>query len=432
MNVAVAGLWHLGCVTAACLAKAGYHVLGYDAEAKTIAQLKKGISPIQEPGLDALIQEGLASQGLVFSSEASEIANSEVVWICYDTPVDNHDQADTAFVFEQVESLFDWFCPGALIILSSQLPVGSTRLLEQQFETWYPGKPISFACMPENLRLGKALKIFMHPDRVVVGVRTPETLKRIISLLAPLTDRIISMSVESAEMTKHAINAFLATSVVFINELAILCEQVGADAREVEQGLKSESRIGPKAYLRAGTAFSGGTLARDIAFLSKQGADFHLPLHLFEAVQRSNETHKDWIRSKTKETLGVLRNKKIAVWGLTYKPGTDTLRRSLAIELCRWLCTQGATVMAFDPAVKNLPDDLVPLIRLEASALEAAQGSDAIIVATEWKDFLEIPSADLKKVADQPVLIDPGRFLEATLGLDPQVEYYSIGKGPRP
>lgn len=430
MTVAVVGLWHLGCVTAACLAKAGCQVMGFDADENTIENLNNGIAPIIEPGLEALIQEQLTKGTLTFSTCTVDIQKAQIVWINFDTPVDEDDKADVSFVYKQVESLFPYLSAGTLVIVSSQLPVGSIRYLETKYQTQIPGRKVSFAYVPENLRLGKAIDVFTKPDRVIAGIRSEKDQERISALLAPFTDQIIWMSVESAEVTKHAINAFLATSVVFINELATICEKVGADAREVEQGLKSESRIGPKAYLRAGSAFSGGTLARDVAFLSKLSADYQLPLHLFDAVRHSNAAHKFWTTRKVQEVLGCLEGKKIAVWGLTYKPGTDTLRRSLAIELCHWLYCQGAHIFAFDPAVKILPKELESMIHLVSSPFKAAQGSDAIVVSTEWDDFREIRAAEMIIATPRPLVIDPGRFLEANLGHEPRIQYYSIGRGP--
>ncbi|EQD40130.1 UDP-glucose 6-dehydrogenase, partial [mine drainage metagenome] len=218
-----------------------------------------------------------------------------------------------------------------------------------------PEKALSFACSPENLRLGKALDVFLKPDRVVVGVRSVRDKERIGRLLQPITDRIEWMSVESSEMTKHAINAFLATSVVFANEIASVCEMVGADAKEVERGLKTEQRIGPKAYLSPGVAFAGGTLARDIEFLKVVSQEHQLSIPLLESVKTSNDQHKGWVRHKLKALFPNLNGVVIVVWGLTYKPGTDTLRRSLAVELCDWLIEQGAKVRVHDPAVKELP-----------------------------------------------------------------------------
>ena len=269
---------------------------------------------------------------------------------------------------------------------------------------------VSFSYSPENLRLGKAISVFTQPDRVVIGTRT-ETSRRVFAeMLAPFTDHIEWMSVESAEMTKHALNAFLATSVTFINEIAAICEHVGADAKEVERGLKSESRIGPKAYLGPGGAFAGGTLARDIAFLTQLGRQNDLPIHLVPAVRASNDAHKNWPRRRLVELLVDLKGKRIAIWGLTYKAGTDTLRRSSAIELCQWLLEQDSQVQAHDPAVKKLPVQYAG-IQLCSSPLEAAREADALVIATEWPDYRSVAMPDIMAAMHFPIVLDANRFL---------------------
>ncbi len=428
MNIAVAGLWHLGTVTAACLASAGYRVIGFDEQTETIAGLQEGLLPVFEPGLQELVRTGRETSRLSFSSDPKEIAGAEIIWVAYDTPVDEEDRADVASVIERITALFPHVPQGALVLLSSQLPVGSTRRLEEIYKSSRPDGTATFTYSPENLRLGKAIEAFTRPDRVVVGVRAATDKSRIAALLKPFTERIEWVSVESAEMTKHALNAFLATSVAFINELAALCERVGADAREVERGLKSDVRIGPRAYLRPGNAFAGGTLARDLWFLMERGQLENLPVHLLAGVQRSNEGHKEWPRRRLQEIWGNLAAKSIVVLGLTYKPGTDTLRRSSAVETCLWLHRQGASVAAYDPAVHELPDELRKVIRLCSSIEDAARGASALLVATEWPELASLRADDLVSWMEEPIIIDPGRFLDAQLGMDSRIRYLTVGR----
>jgi UDPglucose 6-dehydrogenase len=236
------------------------------------------------------------------------------------------------------------------------------------------------------------------------------------------------MSVESAEMTKHALNAYLATSVVFANELALLCEQYGADAREVERGLRTDGRVGGRAYIRPGAAFAGGTLARDVAYLMALGRSAVLPVHLLEAVQRSNDAHRRWPQRRLGSLLGELRGRPITVLGLTYKPGTDTLRRSMGVETCRWLHEQGAAVRAYDPAITTLPDGLAGLVDLGATAEAALRGSEAVVVMTEWPEFRSISADDLCHWMTRPLVLDASRFLERTLGIDGRIRYVTTGK----
>ena len=428
MKVCVLGLWHLGTVTAACLASGGHQVTGLDFDETAITNLKNGKPPLFEPGLEDLVHQGLASGLLEFSSDpAQAVRGVQVIWVAYDTPVDDEDNADVDYVVERVSRLFPHLETGQAILISSQLPVGTSKRLEAMFAQSRPDVKVSFSYSPENLRLGKAISVFTQPDRVVLGTRTEQGREVFTELLVPFTDHIEWMSVESAEMTKHALNAFLATSVTFINEIASICEQVGADAKEVERGLKSESRIGPKAYLGPGGAFAGGTLARDIAFLTKLGQENDLPIHLVPAIRASNDAHKNWSRRRLVQLLGDLKGKTIAVWGLTYKPGTDTLRRSSAVELCQWLLEQGVKVQAHDPAVKSLPEQLSAL-QLCASPLEAVRDADALVVATEWPDYRTVAINEVVSALRSPLVVDANGFLSASLSSLPGVTYVIVGK----
>jgi len=425
LKVCVAGLWHLGSVTAACLASGGHDVTGYDADAATTRRLSEGKPPVFEPGLADLVQDGLRNGSLRFTSNAAEaVHGAEIVWITYDTPVDEDDNADVDFVIRSVESLYPHVQKGALVLISSQLPVGSTARLEALTAS----RELTFAYSPENLRLGKAIEVFTKPDRVVVGVRTERDRARIVQLLAPFTDRIEWMSVESAEMTKHALNAFLATSVAFINEIAAICEQTGADAKEVERGLKSEKRIGPSAYLGPGGAFAGGTLARDVVFLSQRAAQTGVTAHLLDGVKESNDAHRGWAGRRLRELLGGVAGKRIAVWGLTYKAGTDTLRRSLAVDLCQSLAGDGAAIAAHDPAVKSLPPELADRIELASSALDAARGADALVIMTEWPDYRQIDAEAVADAMRGRLVLDANRFLQGQFSNNRRVVYATVGK----
>jgi UDPglucose 6-dehydrogenase len=377
--------------------------------------------------LEEVIGTGLDSGRLRFAANLEDLPSDvEVLWVAYDTPVNEDDVADVDFVIAQVEAVLPFLPDNTTVLVSSQMPVGSIRRMEAIGDRLCPEKGLGFAYSPENLRLGKALDVFLKPDRVVVGVRAHRDRKRIGQLLAPITDRIEWMSVESAEMTKHAINAFLATSIVFANEIASICEMVGADAKEVERGLKSEQRIGLKAYLSPGGAFAGGTLARDIEFLKVVSQDHQLSIPLLESVKTSNDLHKSWVCRKLKALFPSLDGVVIVVWGLTYKPGTNTLRRSLAVELCNWLIAQGAKVRVHDPAVKELPPAWNGLVQRFDDALGALEEAKVLLVGTEWPEYKEIPKDRLAGAAPGLVVLDPNRFL-SSLGTAVALRYVAVG-----
>lgn len=424
MKVCVFGLWHLGCVTAACVAE-HHQVTGLDPDSSNIGRLNAGEAPVFEPGLNELIRAGIEKGALRFSSDVSEAAAAEIVWVTFDTPVDDKDQADFEYVERQIESLFPHLRAGATLLISSQLPVGSTSRIARRYRGGYPAD-VAFAYSPENLRLGKALAVFRNPGRIVVGAEQTGR-ERLAAFLETICPNMVWMSVESAEMTKHALNAFLANSVAFMNEIARICEQTGADAKQVEQGLKTDERIGPRAYLSPGGAFAGGTLARDVVFLARRAAQNGVSAPLLSSILESNEFHKSWPLRTVEGLLGTLAGKRIAVLGLTYKPGTDTLRRSAAVELSRELRERGGSVQAFDPAVREIPQNLD--VKLCASAAEALRGSDAAVVATEWPEFRKLVRADFLDNMNTPNLVDANRFLEAGLDCSPPLRYVGVGKG---
>ena len=419
MKIAVCGLWHLGTVTAACLASAGHDVVGLDEDPALIDQLSTAVLPVAEPGLADLTSTQLAAGRLRFSHDFAQTADVDVVWIAYDTPVDEADRADTAFVHTRALRAITAMRPGTVLLVSSQMPVGSVARLAAA-----ASRPdIHYACSPENLRLGKSINVFMQPDRFVIGVRDQATREILTAVFAPITNRLEWMSIESAEMTKHAINAFLATSICFINEIATLCERSGADALEVERGLKSEQRIGPQSYLHAGGAFSGGTLARDIAFLRALGEQSGIGIPLVEGVFASNEYHKTWLPRCIAGVFPTLVGRRVTVLGLTYKPGTDTLRRSAAVEAAQWLHLQGADVHAYDPQVHSLPPGLATQITLHASLPSALADAETMVVMTPWPEFRLMDPA-----LAPTVVFDAARFLEPVLLGQPRLRYFSIGR----
>jgi UDPglucose 6-dehydrogenase len=421
MNVTVLGLWHLGSVTAACAAK-HFAVTGLDYDAATVAGLNRGRAPLFEPGLNELIAAGLAAKRLSFTTDPkAACARADVLWLCYDTPVNENDESDVEAVLANLRRALPHLPPGALVLISAQLPVGTCRRLETEFPQF------AFASSPENLRLGKALDAFEKAERVIVGIRNENQKPLLEKLFAPFTPQVLFMRTESAEMVKHALNAYLALSITFINEIARLCEQVGADAKEVSAGLKSEPRIGPKAYLSPGGPFAGGTLARDVVALTRLADARHETISVIPAIKQSNDLHRGWTFRRLQSRLGKLRGKTIGVLGLTYTPNTDTLRRSAAVELCRKLLDAGARVRAFDPAVKQMPAELAA-VSTAPDIAAVLNGADAAVVCTEWPEFRRADWAQLIPAMRGRVVVDANRFLEKELKNVPGVEHLSVGR----
>jgi UDPglucose 6-dehydrogenase len=427
MKLVVFGLWHLGSVTAACTAAAGVPTIAIDLNGERIARLGNGEPPLFELGLSELIRSALASGALSFSPDVRAVSEADVVWVCHDTPVDEDDRADVDAVRREVQGLFPHLKDGAVVIVSAQLPAGSIAALERAFEAVANGRTVSFACSPENLRLGNAIEVFQHPGRIIVGVRDERARAALDPLLRKFCDNLIWMSVESAEMVKHGLNSFLAMSVTFANEIATLCERVGADASEVEQGLKSDPRIGPGAYIRPGPAFAGGTLARDVQFLRSLAQEHGVAIPVIDGVLESNRAHGAWAYGQIKRALQPLSDRTVAILGLAYKPGTSALRRSPSVELIQALLKDGVRVQAFDPHVSNLPDALRS-VRLCPDARAAASGADALVVGNESPEFRGLSADDIANAMKGRIVIDAGRFLGPTLAADNRLSLISVGR----
>jgi len=418
-HITVLGLWHLGSVTAACLAR-HHQVTGLDFDEPVLAGLRAGRAPLHEPGLDALLAAGLASGRLQFSSDARAAAAAGLFWVCYDTPVDADDRSDLAWVHARLARVLPGLKAGTVVLISSQLPVGTCAHLAAQ----YPA--LHFACSPENLRLGKAIDAFEKPARIVVGA--PAAARPALeALFTPIGAPLVWMRTESAEMVKHALNSFLALSVAYINEIAALSETVGADAQEVAAGLKSDLRIGPRAYLGPGGPFAGGTLARDVVTLADLGQAKNLPLALIPAIKASNDHHRGWAFRKLQPVLAGVAQPVVAVLGLAYTPNTSTLRRSAAVELCRRLSAAGIRVQAFDPLIRTADTEHADL-SLAASAADALRGAHAAVICTEWPEFRDLPWPALLASMARPVVVDANRLVEKAVAPVPSVVYLTVGR----
>ncbi len=424
MKIAVQGLWHLGSVTATCLASKNYKVLAVDTDKTLIENFNLGILPIFEPGLEDLFERN--KKNLTFTNDLNKLSNIDILWITYDTPVDNRDRADVEFVVQKIKDSLFFLKDSSVVLISSQLPVESIKFLE--IYATKKKRKIRFAYSPENLRLGDALNVFLNPDRIVVGYRDEYSKKIISKLLTKITKNLIWMSVESAEMTKHAINSFLALSVTFANELASICEKVGADAKQVELGLKTDIRIGKKAYLGPGGPFAGGTLARDIKFLESISKKFNLQNKIISSVFKSNQNHKLWHQKLIlNEFAGNLNKKKFLILGLTYKSDTNTLRRSQSIELINWLLTKKALISAYDPSVTESSNSTLKKINL-LSKVDDLLKFDVVIISTPKNCFKDIFDVDnLRYMTKNKIKIfDQHRLLRFS-NTEKNIKYFTVG-----
>lgn len=428
-TICVIGLWHLGTVLSACWADLGHRVVGVDESRAVVTALAEGRAPLFEPGLDALIRENLTRGRLSFSVDLTiAVAAADFVFIAFDTLVDEVDRLDLAPLEATIQELAPHLKPGATVVVSSQVPVGTCSRWRGEIRRRNTQPGIDLAYSPENLRLGDAIKCYLRPDRIVLGAETETVRERVRLLFAPMKAPVLTMSLASAEMTKHALNSFLATSISFVNEIADVCERTGADILDVVGALKADPRVGPNAFLSPGFGFAGGTLARDIQVLREVARDGGLETPALDGVLKVNDGRARLVLRRLSERHGSVAGLDIGVLGLTYKAGTSTLRRSVALEIIRTLVEAGATVRAFDPKADLAELDGPKGFEPVGSAYEAARGASALVILTEWPEFKALDFDRLRLLMKMPLILD-GKNLLADLHLRERgFEYLGVGR----
>ncbi len=429
-KICIIGIWHLGAVYSACLANLGYDVVGVDKDAKKVKDLIDGIPPLFEPGLEELIKANISRRRLSYTTDLSHAARgADYVLITFDMPVDDNDEVDLSEIFDTAAELAKYLEDNATVIISSQVPIGTCEQIKALIKKEIPSLDFDIACSPENLRLGQAIDVFNNPERIVIGADNPATLDKAERLFAPVGAPMVRMNLRSAEMTKHALNAFLATSISFANEIANLCDEVGADALKVAEALRTDSRIGTKARLLPGLGFAGGTLARDLKVLKGIGDKTGYETDLINSVLRVNQRQNKLVVRKLKKVYHSLRGLNIAVLGLTYKPGTSTLRRSVALEIISDLTDEGAMIKAYDPKADLNEIKSHREFEFCADPYQAAKGTNAMVIITEWPELRELDFALLKTTMKNPVLIDANNILDADRVINLGFTYFGVGRG---
>ena len=429
IRVAVLGIWHLGAVTAACLANLGYAVTGVEQNTSHLGPLMRAVPPVFEPGLGELFHREVASGRLRFTAEVREaVSEAEFVLFGEDIPVDEQDEPDISGVLHTAETIAPYLKPGATIIILSQVPVGTCARIARMVHEAHPRAAIHLAYCPENLRLGEAIDRFLHPDMIVIGVDTPGARARVEEFYRPIDAPKAVMDIRSAEMTKHALNMLLATAISFGNELGALCEQVEADAPTVIRALRLDRRIGSGLPLDPGAPFSGGTLARDVRVLLRLAGSHGVKVPLIEGVVAVNEAQKVLTLTHLEQALGGLRGTHVGVLGLTYKAGTSTIRRSAAIDLLRALQVRGVSVAAYDPLADLSEAHVLPEFQRVADPYAAACGADALVIMTDWPEFRTLDLGRLRRAMRRGVVIDTRNMLDAVAVAAEGFSYYGVGR----
>ncbi|WP_019954210.1 UDP-glucose dehydrogenase family protein [Yoonia vestfoldensis] len=401
MKIAMIGTGYVGLVSGVCLAEFGHEVVCIDKDEAKLALLRDGKTPIFEPGLDALLAGNMAAGRLTFRSDLhAAISGAQAVFIAVGTPSRRGDgHADLSYVFAAVQELALALTDHVVIVTKSTVPVGTSRKVADLIKGVNPTLDFDVVSNPEFLREGAAIDDFMHPDRVVVGTQSDRATAIMQAIYKPLTDRgypVLVADLETAEMVKYAANAFLATKVTFINEMALLCERTGADVRAVANGMGFDQRIGPK-FLQAGPGYGGSCFPKDTRALARIGQDHASPLQIVETVIKVNEEVKRVMIDKIIDLCdGHLRKKSIAVLGLTFKPGTDDMRDAPSLTIVPALVGQGADVRVVDPQGFREAEQVLPGVTWHDDAYSAVQDAHLVVILTEWDDFRTL---DLRRLA---------------------------------
>jgi UDPglucose 6-dehydrogenase len=417
--VGVVGVGWVGLVTAACFAELGHPVITRDIVPEKVESLSRGETTIHEPGLDELLARN--AERLTFTTDMGELLDSaRLLFVCVDTPPTASGDADLSRVRSVVEELH---ADGDhVLVMKSTVPAGTGESIRREMSG------LSYVSCPEFLKEGSAVEDFMHPDRVVIGADPgdEEAAGTVAALYESLGGEIVRTDVASAEMIKLASNAFLATKISFINEIANVCEEVGADVGEVARGMGLDERIGPK-FLNAGIGWGGSCFGKDTIALKKLAGNSGYHFQLLSAVIDVNELQKRRVVQKLKKHLGSLAGRRVALLGLAFKPDTDDMRDAASLVLAARLKGEGATVVAYDPIARERARGLLPTVVLAASALDALDGAEAAVLVTEWPEFAELDWGEAAGQMAHPLLIDGRNFLDARALIAAGFEYEGIG-----
>ncbi len=433
MNICVIGTGYVGLVTGTCFADFGVNVICVDKDAEKIEMLKRGEVPIYEPGLKELVDKNIDQNRLSFTTDLSDsIKKSLVIFIAVGTPPREDGSADLSYIEEVARTIAGNLNGYKVIVTKSTVPVGTGSLIERIIKDKQPeGHKFDVTSNPEFLREGSAIEDIMRPNRVVIGARSPQAIAILKDLYSPLylieTPFVIT-DIETSELIKYASNAFLATKVSFINEMANICEKVGADIRQVAKGMGLDKRIGPK-FLHPGPGYGGSCFPKDTLAITKIAGEHGYTFRIVEATIDVNERQRDLMVEKIRGLVGSLTGKKIGVLGLAFKPNTDDIRESPAIDIARKLIDEGAHIRAYDPAgMVNARKIMTDSVTFCGDAYEAADKSDALVIMTEWNQFRKLDMIKIKGLLNAPKLIDLRNIYDPASMRAMGFEYVSVGR----
>ena len=439
MNIGVIGSGYVGLVAGACFAESGNDVICCDVNEEKIAKLNQGIIPIYEPGLEELVENNSKAGRLSFTTDiASTIQSSEIIFSAVGTPEDKDGSADLKYVLQVAAEIGKHMNGPKIIVNKSTVPVGTADLVKAEIAK-HTSFPFDVVSNPEFLKEGSAIDDFMRPDRVVIGAETVEAAEAMRELYSPFvrTDNpIIVMDVKSAEITKYASNALLATKITFMNEVANLCEVVGADVDSVRKGVGTDSRIGPS-FLFPGVGYGGSCFPKDVKAIVKTAEQHGMKLEIVESVDKVNTLQKSRLSAKVIKHFGgadQIKGKHFALWGLAFKPKTDDMREAPSLTVIKELTQLGASVTAYDPEATEVAKSIFAKtdtnISFVATSYEALKEADALIIVTEWSEFRRPNFGKITQALKNPVIFDGRNLFEPQKMLRLGFAYYSVGRQP--
>jgi len=431
MDISIIGSGYVGLVTGSCFADVGHNVFCVDNDARKIEALQAGKVPIYEPGLEEIIHRNVSAQRLRFTGSIQEgVDNSQVVFIAVPTPQHPNGDVDLSYIEKVSREIAGVLKSYRVIVDKSTVPVKTGEKVAESIKRYNRhGAEFDVVSNPEFLREGCAVADLMHPDRIVIGAQNEHAIDLMKKVYEPFMAPILVTDINSAELIKHAANSFLALKISYINAISAICDASGADVEKVADGIGMDHRIG-RSFLNAGIGYGGSCFPKDVAAFITISEQLGIPFTLLKEVQRINAGQKERFLKVIRETLWVLREKKIALWGLTFKPNTDDIRSSVAIDLAAEMLREGAQVVAYDPKAMDKAREIKAIadVQFASSALDAVDGAEALVIATEWNEFAKVDLAVVKERMTTPIVFD-GRNL-----FDPQTmaqlgfRYHSIGR----
>lgn len=432
-NICVVGTGYVGLTTGVCFADLGHSVTCIEIDLHKLELLRSGKSPIFEPGLEELQERNMRAGRLRFTDDyAIGIPDAEFIFITVGTPMGEDGSADLTYVKAAARSIGQYLRSGSIIIDKSTVPVGTGDMVENIIAE-YAGPDVKFDVVsnPEFLREGSALSDFFKPDRIVLGAKNREAAQRVAALHETLGAPIIVTDLRTAEMIKYASNAFLATRISFINEIAQICERLGADVREVARGMGADKRIGPH-FLEAGVGYGGSCFPKDVLALYHMAASAGCHPQLLQAVMDINSDARKRFVKKVETVLGDLEGRVIGVLGLSFKPNTDDMREAPSVDIINSLLKKGARVKAYDPVAMVRAEELLPTVTFTATAYDVAKDADALLLVTEWNEFKQLDWQRIKRYMRQPVVIDGRNLYDPREMRNLGFIYWGVGRGEAP